>query len=153
MNAYIIPGLIRKTTPKMVAELVANTYGISMEEITGDRRFREYSVPRQVALYLLDRHTKVSRKEMLTFFKRDRSIMPHTIRSVSDQIEIDKTFRERIEKLVLIINTWTYEGRIKSWRSNNSQRPHKANESPILTGGLNGSTPGSKVRDARPAQA
>jgi chromosomal replication initiator protein len=79
MNAYAIPGL--KERPKMnkraihareIIERTAEQFGIQTADMYRVTRLRKYLLPRQVAIYLIRRHTIMSLKDIGELFAANR---------------------------------------------------------------------------------
>lgn len=95
-----------EATPQSVLRAVAETFGVSNEELKGNSRRREISLARQVGMYLMRQHTDLSLPKIGEVFggkdhttvmyscdkiaqliKRDMN-MSQTVRQVSDRINI-----------------------------------------------------------------
>lgn len=98
-NRAILPGVAGIHEPDLVTALVAQLYGVPMEELrAGTRRGARAAFARQLAMYLTHvvyRHsvTRVARE-----FGRDRSTALHAFRRVED-LRDDPEFDRRLTDL------------------------------------------------------
>jgi chromosomal replication initiator protein len=86
MSPYIIPGL--KERPKTnhrafqaqeIIKRTAEQFGIKLEDMYRVTRLRRYLLPRQVAIYLIKKHTVLSLKDIGGLFAANRPKgMDHT---------------------------------------------------------------------------
>lgn len=77
------------TTSDELLSIVAHAYGISQEEIMGDRRMYLLVRARQVLMYLLRTDLKKSLPEIGLFLHRDHTTIIHGCRQVIKKMETD----------------------------------------------------------------
>lgn len=110
MSPYIYTGLTKRSQRMFldgIVELphdqilnqVTAEFGVSINDLTGRLRDREFVVPRQIAMFLIKEHTKMSLVEIGKMFNRDHSTVIYSIRTVRDLLETNKVFREKYEQI------------------------------------------------------
>jgi chromosomal replication initiator protein len=86
--------------PDHVIKIVANTFGISAEQLLGRDRSREIVLPRQIAMYLMRQEANSSLPQIgATLGGRDHSTVIHACSKVADMIERDDQFRRQIMQI------------------------------------------------------
>lgn len=87
-----------------IQQLVATEWGVSPEALISKSRLKAYTVPRQVAMYLI---RKVLRNSLVhigeAFGNRDHSTVIHSLERVEIQIQSDIHFRARVFRLENLI--------------------------------------------------
>lgn len=73
--------------PGHVVQAVADTYGITVEDICGKGQSRELSVPRQIAMYLCRQLLKMPYTQIGKHFGRDHSTVMASVRQVTGKIK------------------------------------------------------------------
>lgn len=99
---YFVSGM-PKTVDRIVRHVCMH-YKISEADIKGKSRREEHRVPRQIAIYLLIKHTGKSKSEVGRIFGRDHSTAIHSVNVVMDQMQVDPHFKldvELIEKALI----------------------------------------------------
>lgn len=89
-----------RTTIEDIQRRVAEEFNIRVSDINGRRRTANIVHPRQIAMFLVRRHTKKSLQDIgAAFGGRDHGTVIHATRSIEEKIERDSELRQRIEKL------------------------------------------------------
>ena len=89
-----------------VQKVVSNFFNIKISDLKVKRKYKNYVVPRQIAMYLSRKLTSASLLEIgEKFGGKDHSTVLHSIKKVEEKISKEKSFKETIENL---------QGRIKS---------------------------------------
>ncbi len=87
----------RTIEPRQVISVVAATYGVSVEDMTGKGRAREIALPRHIAMYLLRQEVNVSLPQIgQQFGGRDHTTVMHACEKVADLIERDDRLRRQV---------------------------------------------------------
>jgi chromosomal replication initiator protein len=82
---------------KQIAQVVAEYYHLSMEDMCGKQRDKHIVMPRQVAMYLMRQETQVSLLEIGAMFGgRDHSTVLHACEKIDRAINLDPTLRREI---------------------------------------------------------
>lgn len=74
-------------TPEKVLKIVANTFGIKIEDILGKGQTREQALPRQIAMYLCRKQLNMPFLKIGRFFSRDHSTVMTSVKRVKAGIE------------------------------------------------------------------
>jgi chromosomal replication initiator protein len=92
-------------TPKTISvegirNVVCDYFNLSVESVMSKERKHELVQARQIAMYLSKQYTKQSLSNIgLNIGKRDHATVLHACKVISDQIEIDKSFRLTIKEI------------------------------------------------------
>jgi chromosomal replication initiator protein len=88
-------------TPERILAVVAERYGVRAEALCGQRRTHSIVLPRQVAMYLMRQFTELSFVEIgRAFGGRDHSTVMYSCAKVTELMEQDKSFSERLNAIV-----------------------------------------------------
>ena len=83
--------------PDQVVNVVADTFGVTVDRLKGRDRSRAVSLPRQIAMYILREDVNISLPQIgETLGGRDHTTVIHACSKVSDMIESDDRFRRQI---------------------------------------------------------
>ena len=106
LAAEVLDGLYPTRDRKLgVAEIqdeICRHYGVSIDELIGERRTRRVVTPRQVAMYLIRELTDSSLPAIgLAFGGRDHSTVLHAVQRVSGQLPHDSELFAAVQTLTL----------------------------------------------------
>lgn len=91
----------RVTSVKKIAELVADFYNISMEDLLKQSRKKEFVKPRQIAMYLIRKELDNSFPSIGDFFRgRDHTTVMHAVEKVENLINTKENFKQEIELIL-----------------------------------------------------
>ena len=83
-----------------VRSRVAEAWGVSPEGLQSQKRTKDLTIPRQVAMYLIKEFFPVSLVEIGKLFGgRDHSTVIHSISKVEEEIRQDPVFAERVQEI------------------------------------------------------
>ena len=100
LQNIISPDIPLEVTPQLVVEVVAEHFGITMNQITSKSRSNDVAKPRQIAMYLCKNMTDASLETIgKAVGGRDHSTVVHGIKKVGDDISTDTS----VERLVATI--------------------------------------------------
>ena len=100
LQNIISPDIPLEVTPQLVVEVVAEHFGITMDQITSKSRSNDVAKPRQIAMYLCKNMTDASLETIgKAVGGRDHSTVVHGIKKVGDDISADAS----VERLVATI--------------------------------------------------
>ena len=90
--------------PDISAETITNIVAVSLDISLSDMRSKTRKRPvveaRQIAMYLIRKHTDISLKQTGALFgKRDHSTVIHSCQTVEDLMQTNKVFKSVISKL------------------------------------------------------
>lgn len=89
-----------RATIEDIQRRVAEEFNIRVSDMNGRRRTANIAHPRQIAMFLVRRHTKKSLQDIgAAFGGRDHGTVIHATRTIEEKIEQDSELRARIEKL------------------------------------------------------
>lgn len=88
------------TTVETIQRIVASSFGISLLDMSSDRRMRSISRPRQVAMYLARHLTKYSLPQIgRRFGGRDHTTILYAVNHITDLMIEDEAFCFRVLEL------------------------------------------------------
>ena len=83
-----------------ILNAVTQRFASKLGDLLGKRRTRSIALPRQVAMYLIYKHTRLSLKEIGGHFGgRDHTTVLHARQAIERQMEQDKAFRSMIQDI------------------------------------------------------
>lgn len=103
ISPYLIPAIIR-TPPEIVEQAVCRIFGMAHETLRAGTNKHEITLPRQVAMYMMRKHCKMSQQVIADYFgKKAPATVSHAERSIQNFISSpDKRLKEDIEKVNII---------------------------------------------------
>lgn len=90
---------VRSITPKIVLDVVCEYYGVREEDIRGQKRNREFVVPRQISMFVLRDLTDSSYSKIAEFFGRDHSTIMHAEEKIKKQMKDDPDLKKVVEDI------------------------------------------------------
>lgn len=88
------------TTVLAIQHRVAVSFGVTLIDMTSDRRARVIARPRQVAMYLCRHLTPLSFPEIGRLFgKRDHTTCLHAVRRITELMAENEDFRDKVLEL------------------------------------------------------
>lgn len=97
-----------KITAELIQTVVADYYGIAVDDLSTKRRNRSVAFPRQVAMYLCRELTDLSLPKIgESFGGRDHTTVIHACEKISSAIQDDSVLRSVIQTLTNRIKTGT----------------------------------------------
>lgn len=90
----------KKISVDTISEIVCKHFKIKTELLQTASRKREIVQARQVTMYLSKQYTELSLAQIGSMIgKKNHATVLHACRTVKDQLEVDKTFRDEIEEI------------------------------------------------------
>lgn len=111
-NSVLKPYKILKLKSNFLAviDMVCNDYGVLYESIKSERKTKQINETRQIAIYLLRRHTELSLKSIGSFFgNRHHSTIIHAIQTIDDLISVDKSLSIKVNRISNRINRYIHD--------------------------------------------
>ena len=100
LTSYIIEPKEKVITPDLVIKTVCSYYDISAEDMTGQRKNKEISYPRQIAMYLLYSMCNLTYKKIAELTgRKDHTTVLYAVEKLSDRIKTDTSFKNTIEDI------------------------------------------------------
>ncbi|MEI6438058.1 MAG: chromosomal replication initiator protein DnaA [Candidatus Omnitrophota bacterium] len=90
---------------EMVQQVVAEEYKITVNDLKSKKRTQNFSLPRQIAMYLTRKLTKHSLPEIGNAFSKDHTTVIHSCKKIEEDINNSSEIKYSIEKLSRILNT------------------------------------------------
>lgn len=105
LQNIISPDKPRIVTPQLIMEVVAEHFGISIEQILSKSRSNDVAKPRQIAMYLCKNMTDASLEAIgKVLGGRDHSTVVHGIKKVAEDVSADETVAKTVETIKKKIN-------------------------------------------------
>ncbi len=91
----------RVTSVKKIAEMVAEFYNISMEDLLKESRKKEFVKPRQVAMYIIRKELDNSFPSIGDFFGgRDHTTVMHAVEKVENLVSTKESFKQEVDLIM-----------------------------------------------------
>ena len=98
LKDIIYPDKPKQITPSLIIEVVAEHFGINIEDITSKKRNSEYVFPRQIVMYLCRELTDTSLVNIGKILeKKDHTTVLHGINKVTEEMKTNNELRNKIE--------------------------------------------------------
>ncbi len=105
LQNIISPDKPHEVTPQLISEVVAEHFGITVDQIISKSRSNDISKPRQIAMYLCKNMTDDSLDSIGQLLGgRDHSTIIHGIKKVTEEMDIDDSLRQTVETIRKKIN-------------------------------------------------
>ena len=99
--ASIVSTKKRMTSPKKIAESVAEFYNITMEDLVKQSRKKEFVKPRQIAMFLIRKQLDNSFPSIGDFFGgRDHTTVMHAVEKVENTISQNNSFKQEVDLIL-----------------------------------------------------
>lgn len=90
----------KKITVEVIEETVCKYFNVTADQIQSNSRKREIVQARQVAMYLTKSYTEMSLAQIGSVIgKRNHATVLHACKTVHEQMEVDKAFREEVKEI------------------------------------------------------
>ena len=100
LKDIISPGGVKKITPEFIIQVVAEHYNLTPADILSQRRNKEISYPRQVAMYLCRNMTDTPLQEIgKAMGGRDHTTVIHGIEKITKDLENTPTLQNTVDIL------------------------------------------------------
>jgi chromosomal replication initiator protein len=87
-----------------IAKVCADHAGISLDEIRGHDRARIFAWPRQDAMYLARKHTRMSLPQIGHWFsRRDHTTVMHAVKAVEARAARQEDYRAYLDEVVAVL--------------------------------------------------
>lgn len=94
-----IPEEGQEYTVEIIMNAVCKHYGLKLKDLKGTSRAKQFSVPRQVAMYLIRRYANLGFREISQIFGKDHSTAVHAYQKIEVEIESDLDLKRHIETI------------------------------------------------------
>lgn len=112
MNPYIAAGLPKQDlkeyqriqiSPTDFIKKVAHEYDVYWLDLVGPDTKRILSEPRQIAMYLIRKHTKLTIVEIGYIFNRHYTTVLYSWTTVHDLMKFNTVYRDRVENIEYLL--------------------------------------------------
>lgn len=94
------PMTSRFIDPEQIMQLVGRQFKISMADLKSDKKTRELSTPRQLAMYLARKYSNLSLPDIGHLFGgKNHTTVLHAVRRIGKALETDPMLKQNMEKL------------------------------------------------------
>jgi len=83
--------------------LVAKSFGISHNDLKSRSHLRDFTTPRQVAIYFIRKYTSKTQQQVGIIFSRDHSTIVNSLKVVNNLMDTDAAFKEKIDLIDKLI--------------------------------------------------
>jgi chromosomal replication initiator protein len=91
---------LEKITIKEIQEVVAKYYGVTVADLTGKQRMKNFTVPRQIAMYFARELTDNSLPKVGNEFgKRDHTTVMHAVTKITENLKTDEHLQKEIDEI------------------------------------------------------
>jgi len=94
-----IPEEGQEYTVEMILNAVCKHYSIKLKDLKGVSRAKNFSLPRQVSMYLIRRYTSLGFREIGQIFGKDHSTAIHAHQKIENEIETQLDLKHHIEAI------------------------------------------------------
>ena len=99
--ASIVSNKKRMTSPKKIAESVAQFYSISMEDLLKQSRKKEFVKPRQIAMFIIRKELDNSFPSIGDFFGgRDHTTVMHAVEKIQNLVNEKTSFKQEVDLIL-----------------------------------------------------
>ena len=95
----------RRIDITMVMQAVESYFNVSHAELLSDKRSKNISHPRQVAMYLIRRHTDMSYPEIGDSFNKDHTTVMYADRNIQEKMAEDISIKAEVERITEILTS------------------------------------------------
>jgi len=87
-------------TVEMIQEVVCSEFKIKIQDIKSASRAKPYSLPRQIAMFLVRKYTGIPLKDIGNYFGgKDHTTVMHACDKIETQMETNSDLREKVEAI------------------------------------------------------
>ena len=87
----------KEVTPENIKKSVAEFYGVKISDLESSKRSRIFVGPRQVAMYLIRKHTPLSLPQIgMEFGGRDHTTVMHSCEKIEEELKTNASLLEKI---------------------------------------------------------
>lgn len=94
-----IPEEGKEYTVEVIINAVCKHFSIKTKDLKGVSRAKIYSLPRQIAMYLIRRYASLGLREIGQIFGKDHSTVLHACQKIDSLIEQDPSIKKSVESI------------------------------------------------------
>ena len=104
LRDIVFPNQEKYITPEFIIALVADHFGITVDEIMSLKRDKQIAEARQIAMYVSRKYTDLSQNDIAEVFKRDHATVIHAIKKISNELSTSPDLQAKINVIVKKLN-------------------------------------------------
>lgn len=105
LKDVIYPNKPKEITPSYIINVVADHFGIKPEDITSQKRNAEFTLPRQLVMYLCRNMTDMSLKSIASLLNRkDHTTIMHGCDKIENEITTSEDLKNKVDIIIKKIN-------------------------------------------------
>lgn len=97
LKDIISPNEKKEVTPKLILDIVAEHYHVSVSDIISSKRNSELVRPRQIVMYLCRRMSNAKYQEIGTLLERDHTTVKYGENSITEEIKKNETLANTVD--------------------------------------------------------
>jgi chromosomal replication initiator protein len=94
-----IPEEGQEYTVEIIMSAVCKHYNIKLKDLKGTSRAKQFSIPRQISMYLIRRYANLGFREISQIFGKDHSTAVHAYQKIENDIENDPELKRSVEMI------------------------------------------------------
>ncbi len=91
---------MRKLTVQEIQSVVAEKYGVSIEQVLSSERTQSIVTPRQMAMYIARKYTTKSLQEIAKVFDKSHATIIHGVKTIGTRLEVEEELRHELEEII-----------------------------------------------------
>lgn len=100
LGDVIYPNKTREVTPKLILDTVAEHFGVSIDDISSQKRDKEFALPRQIIMYLCRTMTTETYQNIATLVgKKDHTTVISGVKKIEKLIKDDGDLKNKIDTI------------------------------------------------------
>lgn len=98
LNDVIYPNKTREVTPKLILDIVAEHFNVSVDDISSKKRDKEFALPRQIIMYLCRSMTTETYQNIAALLgKKDHTTVISGVKKIEKLIQEDNELKNKID--------------------------------------------------------
>jgi len=94
-----IPEEGQEYTVEIILNAVCKHFNLKMKDLKGTSRAKQFSLPRQIAMYLIRRYANLGFREVSQIFDKDHSTAVHAYQKIELEMESDPELKRNVEAI------------------------------------------------------
>lgn len=86
-----------------IISVVSQYYGVSIEKMLSDSRYYKETLSRQIAMYFVRNHGKLTLEQIGEVFNRHYSTVIYSLKMIDNYLSYDKKIQKDLEELLKLI--------------------------------------------------
>lgn len=83
----LISPVQKQMTPEMILDMIARYFQLSLEELKSKQKSKEKAIARQVAMYLLAKHTRITYEQIGQILNKHHSTVMHGYSKIQEELQ------------------------------------------------------------------